>query len=561
MTADEAPILEADEEHDQAEKLSSDRYLRVGLVVVVVAAVGVVMCHVGAQMQTRGAPRDVEGLFLLESKTSKHGKEHGKSEEKSCSTIKGVQLMEPKHTRAIWPKCAAKWSEDCSKSGCCLDGNMRCYRKNSKWAACLEKCQRVDEQNKTWACEEVWPATPHTSDACVAECRGEKTCKQVMYDSDAGGSCKLANERQTKIAWAGDNVNSSFCGVAGEQPQIKELIDTVSKQLPFRVEWPLVNCSWGGDDCSKTRCCNDFSCDADFKECWGFSCYKKDKYFAGCTNKPLKGWDGKWLGGPREHRIIPQAGSTAAVQGTSLYCFTVVTWDAPRPKPFWNSEAELAENWRSQGLHILQCDGHDILDGVITAVAEWGSFSNIDMFMQIWQKVKGIGAWRNYDWTVKVDSDAVFLPLRLKQHLDQLRTPLGARVYLENINYKFKFMGAIEIMTREALALFLEQGHTCIRGKHEGGEDSFLKTCLDGLGIDHMSDWQILRDKYAGLNPPCNDGWAVAYHYLKKTHDWSTCYNEVVCGVGEPKKGVCDGAILVPHEPGFIVKNPEKPVV
>lgn len=116
-------------------------------------------------------------------------------------------------------------------------------------------------------------------------------------------------------------------------------------------------------------------------------------------------------------------------------------------------------------------------------------------------------------------------------------------------------------MTREALALFLEQGHTCIRGKHEGGEDSFLKTCLDGLGIDHMSDWQILRDKYAGLNPPCNDGWAVAYHYLKKTHDWSTCYNEVVCGVGEPKKGVCDGAILVPHEPGFIVKNPEKPVV
>merc|ERR1719210_3304760 len=154
-------------------------------------------------MQTRGAPRDVEGLFLLESKTPKHGKEHGKSEEKSCSTIKGVQLMEPKHTRAIWPKCAAKWSEDCSKSGCCLDWNMKCYRKNGKWAACTEKCERVDAKNESWTCEEVWPSTPHTNEACTAECRDKNDCKQSVFSIDQGGSCILSKRNQATVTWAG----------------------------------------------------------------------------------------------------------------------------------------------------------------------------------------------------------------------------------------------------------------------------------------------------------------------------------------------------------------------
>jgi len=204
---------------------------------------------------------------------------------------------------------------------------------------------------------------------------------------------------------------------------------------------------------------------------------------------------------------------------------------------------------------VLQCDGHEVVDGVLTPKAEWGSFSNIDMFMDVWQTIKGLGNWKNYDWTVKVDSDAVFIPSRLKDHLYNLRTPKGARVYLENVDFKFRFMGAIEIMTREAAAVFIERGHECIRGKHEGGEDSFLKGCLDGLGIDHQSDFLILRDKYAGLNPPCVDGWAVAYHYLKKTHDWSTCYNQVMCGDAcelETDCAGCDAKIPVPHEPGYV---------
>jgi len=343
-------------------------------------------------------------------------------------------------------------------------------------------------------------------------------------------------------------VNSTFCGDESETDDVKKAAAKAREQLPFQMDWPIINCSWGGEDCSETKCCNDYMCDKDYNYCGGYQCWKKTEYFSGCAPQAPEGWNGTWLGGPREFRLMPPAASQVAAQGRSLYCFSVVTWEAPRSKPFWNSEAELATNWDKQGVHIRQCDASDIIDGHMTPTAEWGSFSNIDLFMEVWQKVKAIGRWADYDWTVKVDSDAVFFPNRLKDHLYNLRTPKGSRVYLENIDYKFKFMGAIEIMTREALEHFLEVGHTCIRGDHAGGEDSFMKGCLNGLGMDHQTDYQLLRDKYAAQDDPCTDGWIVAYHYYKKSHDWSTCYNEALCGPNWWEVD-CPGQIAVPDAP------------
>lgn len=464
---------------------------------------------------------------------------------KVCTKIDGVALKYDNET-VPWSSCAAKWTEDCSESGCCADSNMKCFRKNAKWSACMDACDAGDD-NDSWTCEELYPATPRTPEGCSDECRKADDCKLAVFSTDANGRCSMATERSSVVQWAGDNVKSIFCGDASEQEGIKNDTDTVNAQLPFQVNYDLVTCSWGGEDCSETKCCNDYLCDPNYENCWGFSCYMKDEYFSGCAATPPDGWNGTWVGGPREHRMPQGAGDTVAKHGNSLYCFTVVTWTAPRPKPFWNSEAELANTWKQYGLHVLQCDGSDIIDGVETPMAEWGSFQNIDMFMDVWRKVGDIGTWRNFDWTVKVDSDAVFLPGRLKEHLWNLNTPAGARVYVENINYKFKFMGAVEILTKEALSTFLDLSYTCIRGEHHGGEDSFLKGCLDGIGVDHLSDWSILRDRYAGINPPCNDGWAAVYHYFKKTRDWAVCYNEAMCGgYGNPTD--CEFAIPVPGD-------------
>jgi len=313
---------------------------------------------------------------------------------------------------------------------------------------------------------------------------------------------------------------------------MKNLIAKANGQLPYRLPaLPMNNCSWGGQDCSATKCCNDVACDKHFSNCFPYSCYKKTEYFAGCRlEAPPKDWEGTWLGGGAEHRMIPSAGAQVQVQGTTLYCFAVISWDAPRPKPFWSTEKELAGNMKTNGVSIFKCDGHDFYDGIQTPKAAWGSFSNIDAFQEIWTNVKNKGTYKKFDWTVKVDADAVFLPSRLKMHLDKLRTPKGSKVYVENVNYQFKFMGSLEILTREALDLYLEHGHECIRGKHEGGEDFFMKGCMDALGIDHQSDFELLHDKYASSDGPCTDGWAVAYHFHKKIISWNWCYNEAVCG-------------------------------
>jgi len=413
------------------------------------------------------------------------------------------------------------------------------------WASCRPECLAgTSEAGFTWGCEQVSPLQPRTSEACIESCRQKDECRQAVFHGDGGSTCHLSLEQSHKVFWVDDVSDSSFCGSYDEQNHTHEVIKKVRKQLPWKMDVPpLVTCSWTGEDCSETRCCNDYVCDKDFAVCSKYSCYKKDDNFSGCAANRPDGWEGTWLGGPREHRTVPSAAKHVAVQANTLYCFTVVAWHAPRPKPDWNSEAEIANHWQKEGLHIMQCDGHDFFEGNMTPVAEWGAFSNVDMFMTVWQQLKHKKKWEKYGWTVKVDSDAVFLPDRLKDHLFNLRTPVGSRVYIENIDFHFKFLGALEIMSREALAVFLKLGHTCVRGIHEGGEDIFMKACLDGLGIDHQSDFQLLRDQFSGVDVNCADGWVVAFHYRKTVQSWTECYNDAVCATeGEG----CDKGVAVP---------------
>jgi len=479
-----------------------------------------------AQSARSGAATNSQGLFLDEFGGGG----------RACIDYSGVKLAESGVTRVLWPVCSKKWSEDCSSTGCCADVGMKCYQKNSDWSTCMASCSSKDPQNESWTCNVIESPEPRTSKTCHDRCRADSTCLLAIYNADGSGSCSFSQESQSEVVWASNNFNSTICGPEGSASELKVVVDKVTAQLPFEQPLgPIQSCSWGGEDCSQTKCCNEVLCDEKFTSCFAYSCYKKTEYFSGCrSDAPPPDWVGTWLGGGREHRSIGSAGQQVAVQGTSLYCFSVINWNTPAPKSFWDTEAQLANNIKAHGVSILQCDGSDFYDGVPTPTAAWGSFSNIDAFQQIWKIVHAKGAYKNFDWTVKVDADAVFIPSRLKMHLDKLRTPRGARVYLENTNFQFKFMGALEVLTREALELFLENGHTCIRGEHSGGEDFFMKGCMDAIGVDHQSDSDLLRDKYAAQDGPCTDGWAVAFHFHKKISSWNWCYNEAVCGVGYP---------------------------
>jgi hypothetical protein len=364
-----------------------------------------------------------------------------------------------------------------------------------------------------------------THEECRAKCQKHAGCKQVTFSGDGG--CQLLTESTYEVSDFLDTYNSSYCGAKEEKKELMDKIHKAYAQKPYLPE--AVSCSWADEDCSQTKCCNNFHCKWDFSECGGYTCYKKDATYAACHYAAAPaGWDGYKLGGQRPLQEIPKAQTPWLLQGTSLFCFSAVMWRKPATKVFYDSEAKLVNNWKNKGLGIMQCDESMILDGEDAPPSSWGSVSNIDAFIHTWEKVRQDGRYKKHDWVVKVDPDAVFFPDRLKMHLDQLRTPKGAKVYLKNVDFRFQFMGALEILTTQAADAYFENANLCSQKQgHEGGEDFYMKTCLDGIGVAHQTDYKLLHDKYAAQNG-CNDGWAVAFHFYKAVGAWNKCHDAAV---------------------------------
>jgi len=314
--------------------------------------------------------------------------------------------------------------------------------------------------------------------------------------------------------------NSSYCDSADQKQNMLDMLHRVYDAKPWVP--PANNCSWAGENCINTGCCADVSrCSWDFKTCKSFTCYKRDENWAGCkTGSSPDGWDGTKLGGHPNTEVAP-AEDGKLVQGTKLYCFSVVMWNQPPTQAWQSSEGELANNWKEQNKGIMQCDDYSIFDGV-----EGGSVHNIQSFIRAWQMVKDDGRWKRNDWSIKVDPDAVFFPDHFRKKLEwQWKTPQGAAVYLRNTFYKFNFLGAIEALTQEGLEIYFERGWQCdAHLGQQGGEDYWLLQCLEGLGLNYQSDFALLHDKYAA-DENCDDPNSVAHHFFKKTDDWDDCWN------------------------------------
>jgi len=365
-----------------------------------------------------------------------------------------------------------------------------------------------------------------TPEKCSLWCREHKDCKQSVFSAENKG-CYFFNEASGQPLMFNDKFNSSYCGILDEKDDMLDMLKKVFKMKPYVPD--VRKCSWAGDNCLETKCCANVPVpNWKFTEFQWYTCYKRDEYFGSCRlGEAPGGWDGTVLGhmGTRE---VPKAPEGILVQGTSLFCFAVVMWRNPPKEAFWDSEAALANNMKKMGRSIFGCDGHAFFEGTALGGGDSSSINNIDSFIGAWNKVRDDGRYLKHDWTVKVDCDAVFFPDRLKMHLGNLRTPQGSRVYLKNINFKFNFLGALEVFTREALELYFAKSGECA-GKvgHQGGEDYYMEACMDGIGIDHQTDFRLLNDKYAATGN-CNDAWAVGFHFYKKVASWNACHDAAV---------------------------------
>lgn len=155
---------------------------------------------------------------------------------------------------------------------------------------------------------------------------------------------------------------------------------------------------------------------------------------------------------------------------------------------------------------------------------------NTKIFANAWSYLNRDGRFRRYDFTVKVDPDAVFFPARLRENLAVVapasETPNN--VYLLNCQESFGFFGALEVMSRLALETYLHGQETCKKELDWKmmGEDLFMQKCFDFLKVGKKEDFALLTDGYCNEPPsPCVSG-KVAFHAFKTAMQYMECVDQ-----------------------------------
>jgi len=186
--------------------------------------------------------------------------------------------------------------------------------------------------------------------------------------------------------------------------------------------------------------------------------------------------------------------------------------------------------------------------------------ANTPVFQKVWDKVFELGRWQNYEWTIKLDVDAVPLPLRMRKYLGDrpLKTldwdpeipgeqlPYKAE-YLYNVRhdmYKNFVHGPAEAVSRGAMRIF-QKGHGRCKKEIDPmafGEDFYLNKCLELLGIPAVeaADVPLLYDTYEWGEVAHVDCFAQkvdgklqnfsVYHAHKNITDWLDCYEQADSG-------------------------------
>mmetsp|Transcript_7393 Transcript_7393/g.16881 ORF Transcript_7393/g.16881 Transcript_7393/m.16881 type:complete len:560 (-) Transcript_7393:78-1757(-) len=173
---------------------------------------------------------------------------------------------------------------------------------------------------------------------------------------------------------------------------------------------------------------------------------------------------------------------------------------------------------------------------------------NTPVFRRFWSQVITDGKVWAADWIVKVDPDAVFLPMRLKDMLRNKYPESGTTstpVYLNNCHLGLH--GPIEVFNRAALGSYknAEAKHQCdwVANAHPQ-EDVFMDKCFQTTGVQKLDAFNILlewkwacfeRSSSRDNRPPCFDN-QVSFHPFKTVKSYFKCYNRAMSQVEHYKK-------------------------
>jgi len=156
------------------------------------------------------------------------------------------------------------------------------------------------------------------------------------------------------------------------------------------------------------------------------------------------------------------------------------------------------------------------------------SYLNTHTFIKAWEMLMGSGVVWSFDFVVKVDPDAVFLPERLRGHV---KPHMGKDVYFANCGKwggQVLLYGAVEVFSSQALRRYWENNSTCASIPWQGwGEDYYLQQCMDALSVESVPDLLQVADKRC-VDAPCSDYTKVAFHDYKDPKEYLHCYEVAV---------------------------------
>lgn len=253
---------------------------------------------------------------------------------------------------------------------------------------------------------------------------------------------------------------------------------------------------------------------------------------------------------PPPRKAFPGVPSAPARPG--LLCFSLMVPHGTEPSLIaWQSENRAS---------IFACDATAVYSNVIMTIGsvttrmvdsdlkcQYGGDSqsalNAWIFIAVWRAVINDQTYKLYDWTVKVDPDAVFFPDRLKSVL----VSHAGSPYVNNCHYGMH--GPIEVLGRVAVAR-LEQGyrssydgktpHECVEKLVFGqwGEDMFLDQCLSKVyKLQAPTEPRLMCEDHCD----CPDfywcsksNYHVSFHPFKSVDAYSNCIANALAGAPAP---------------------------
>merc|ERR1712014_190350 len=90
-----------------------------------------------------------------------------------------------------------------------------------------------------------------------------------------------------------------------------------------------------------------------------------------------------------------------------------------------------------------------------------GTWVNTGLFIQVWKAMASSGIYKGYDWTVKVDPDAVFVAERLVNRIERMPRTVGG-VFLVNCKHvDHGFFGNLEVFSERAFDILAQNVDKC----------------------------------------------------------------------------------------------------